>query len=122
MLKFLKILFVGLLISNISYAQISTKEVKELLDKHFVEHKDVILRIAILETGYFKSNKAVNHKNLFGFETGKKHFSTYEESVLAFKTRVYSRLKKGENFYTFLKRIGYAADKNYIYKLKKIKT
>ena len=114
-------LFVLLLAFNVSYGQISTKEVKELLDKHITEHKDIILKLAIHETGRFKSNKAVNHKNLFGFETGKKHFASYEESVIAFKTRILSRLRPNENFYSFLLRIRYATDKNYIYKLKRIK-
>lgn len=106
---------------NISQAQISTKEVKELLDKHNIQHRDKVLRVAILETGRFKSNKAVNHKNLFGFETGKRHFSSYEESVLAFKTRVLSRLRQDEDFYSFLLRIKYAADPNYIRKLRNIR-
>ena len=114
-------LFVLLLCFNISYSQISTKEVKELLDKHNIEHRDDVLKVAIHETGRFKSNKAVNHKNLFGFETGKTHFLSYEESVIAFKTRVLSRMRPNENFYSFLLRIKYATDKKYIYKLKRIR-
>lgn len=121
MLKFLKILFVLLIVNLTTNAQISTKEVKELLDKYDIKHKELVLKVAILETGWFKSNKAIKHKNLFGFETGKKIFSSYDESVLAYKTRVESRMKDGEDFYLFLKRIKYAKDKQYISKLKKVR-
>lgn len=120
MLKFLKILFVLLLLNINSYSQISTKEVIRLLDKYNIQHRDKVLRVIILETGWYKSNKAINHKNLFGFETGKCKFSSYDESVKAYKTRVESRLKEGENYYSFLKRIKYASDRRYIKKLKNI--
>jgi flagellum-specific peptidoglycan hydrolase FlgJ len=120
-MKFLKILFVLLLTNLASYSQISTKEVKELLDKYDIKHKDKVLKVAILETGWFKSNKAIKHKNLFGFETGKKRFISYDECVLAYKTRVESRMRKNENFYKFLKRIKYANDNKYIWKLKHIR-
>lgn len=120
-MKFLKILFVLLISSIASYGQISTKEVKELLDKYDIKHKDKVLKVAILETGWFKSNKAIKHKNLFGFETGIKHFDTYDESVKAYKTRVESRMREGEDYYSFLKRIKYANDKKYIWKLKRVK-
>lgn len=102
-------------------AQISTKEVKELLLKHEIKHPDTVIRIAILETGWFKSRKAIEDCNLFGFETGKKKFSSYEEAVLAYKHRVESRLRLNEDYYSFLLRIKYAADPNYIRKLKNVK-
>ena len=118
--KFLKILFCILLISNISNAQISTKEVYELLNKHNIQNKDVVMRIAIHETNWFRSNRAISHKNLFGFLVGVNRFETYDASVLAYKRRVESRLRKGENYYAFLKRIKYAADPDYERKLKRI--
>lgn len=121
MIKFLKILFVSLLLFNTVDAQISTKEVKKLLEKHKIKHADKVLKLSILETGWYTSRKAIQDKNLFGFETGIKVFNTYEESVKAYKARVESRMKKGENFYKFLKRIKYADDKQYIQKIKKIK-
>lgn len=123
MIKFLKILFVSTFVSLTSLAQISTKEVKKLLEKHHIQHKDKVLRISILETGWYTSRKAIQDKNLFGFETGKKVFSTYEESVLAYKTRVESRMKPGEDYYKFLLRIKYVDDEGllYINKIKKIK-
>lgn len=114
-----------LLTSFVSYSQISTKEVKELLDKYDIKHKDLVLKVAILESGWFKSNKAIKHKNLFGFETGKRHFSTYEECVIAYKTRVESRMRKGESYFAFLRRIKYCdlrKDPKYFKKLKRIRT
>lgn len=120
-IKFLKILFVALLVSFTSTAQISTKEVEKLLYKYNIKNPDVVLRIGILESGWFKSKKAINHKNIFGFETGKKRFDSYDEAVLAYKDRIESRLRDDENYYKFLIRIKYAKDKRYIQKLKKIK-
>ncbi len=105
---------------NITNAQISTKEVYELLDKYNIQNKDVVMRIAIHETNWFKSNRAVNHNNLFGFVVGKTRFESYDASVLAYKNRVESRLRQGENYYVFLKRIKYAKDPNYIRKLKAV--
>lgn len=110
-----------LLIPFISSAQISTKEVKQLLIKYNIQNPDIVLRVGILESGWFKSNKAINHHNIFGFETGKTHFKSYDECILAYKDRVESRLKKNENYYKFLKRIKYADDKKYIWKLKHIR-
>lgn len=120
MIKFLKILCALLLITIVSNAQISTKEVYELLEKYNIQNKDVVMRIAIHETNWFKSNRAVNHNNLFGFVVGKTRFESYDASVLAYKNRVESRLRQGENYYVFLKRIKYAADPKYISKLKRI--
>lgn len=119
--KFLKILFVLSLTYSVSYSQISTKEVEKLLYKHNIKNPDVVLRIGILESARFKSRKAIQDNNIFGFETGKKVFKSYDEAVLSYKKRVESRLKPGENYYNFLLRIKYAEDKRYIWKLKRIK-
>ena len=119
--KFLKILFVLSLTYSVSYSQISTKEVEKLLYKYNIKNPDVVLRIGILESARFKSRKAIQDNNIFGFETGKKVFKSYDEAVLSYKKRVESRLKPGENYYNFLLRIKYATDKRYIWKLKRIK-
>jgi len=121
MIKFLKILFVSLFVFNTVNAQISTKEVEKLLKKYEIKNPNIVMRIGILESASFTSSKAINHHNIFGFETGKTHFESYDEAVYEYKIRVESRLKEGENYYKFLKRIGYAEDKKYIWKLKNIK-
>ena len=101
-------------------AQISTKEVYELLDKYEIQDKDGAMRVAIHETGWFKSRRAIEDKNIFGFMTGKNIFKSYDNAVLAYKHRVESRLRVDENFYSFIKRINYAEDPKYIWKLKQI--
>lgn len=116
----LKILFVLLLTTFASQAQISTKEVYQLLDKYNIKCKDVVMRIAIHETNWFKSRRAVEDKNIFGFMVGKNVFESYDEAVIAYKKRVGNRRKPGEDYYAFLKRIGYAEDPHYIKKLKRI--
>jgi len=119
-MKFLKILFVLLAVSITANAQISTKEVYDLLHKYEIRNKDVVMRIAIHETNWFKSRRAIEDKNIFGFMTGKNVFESYDEAVIAYKKRVGNRRKSGEDYYVFLKRIGYAEDPNYIKKLKRI--
>lgn len=121
MIKFLKILFVLMLTSIVSYSQISTKEVEKLLYKYNIKNPDLALRVGILESGRFKSRKAIQEYNIFGFETGKKVFTSYDEAVIAYRDRIESRMRENENGYKFLLRIKYAADKKYIQKLKKIK-
>lgn len=122
MIKFLKILFVLLIVLlNTVNAQISTKEVYELLDKYEIKNKDGAIRVAIHESNWFRSRRAVQDNNIFGFLVGKHIFESYDEAILAYKRRVESRLRVDENFYSFLKRIKYAADPKYIWKLKQIK-
>lgn len=120
-LKFLKILFVLVVASTAATGQISTKEVERLLYKYEIKNPEIVLRIGILESGRFKSKKAIKYNNIFGFETGVTHFKSYDECILAYKNRVESRIREGENYYKFLRRIKYAADKRYIYKLKHVK-
>ena len=63
------------------------------------------------------------YNNLFGLydsSTGDYYrFDDWRESVKAYKTCVQYRYK-GEGYYRFLKRIGYARDKQYIKKIKQI--
>jgi len=72
---------------------------------------------AILETGWFRSNACLKKHNLFGLtnpRTGKYYeFDHWTESVKAYYTKVQYKYKGG-NYLLWLKKIGYAEDKNYI--------
>lgn len=91
------------------------------LEYYNIHHKEIVYAQAILETGGFKSNGCRKGNNLFGLRG--KHYHKYchwLESVKAYKEKIQSRYKPGEDYYKFLKRIHYAENPNYINLLKSI--
>ena len=102
--------------------QPTAEYVYEAAKYYGLEYPDIIMAQAILETGHFKSYQCRVKKNLFGLmnpSTGKPFvFNTWQESVLAYKTKVQYKYREGEDYYKFLERIGYAEDKQYTSKLK----
>lgn len=92
------------------------------LKKHGIKFPKIVLAQAILETGNFKSRLCKEQNNLFGLRHSKGYYSFdhWEESVIAYRDWVQYKHRKGEEYYTFLKRIKYAASNNYIYKVKEI--
>lgn len=119
--------------SKISFG-INSQEVYHLLKKYDIKHSEIVLKQAIHETGNFKSKLCKYKYNLFGFRIGGRYtsFNSYEDCVAYYKqwqTKYYvdnpkSRYYKyySSNYYRFLQKRGYAEDKKYIVKLKKIKT
>lgn len=93
----------------------------EALEYYDIHHKEIVYAQAILETGHFKSGGYRKGHNLFGLRG--KHYHRYKhwsESVKAYREKIQSRYKPGEDYYKFLKRIHYAEDPNYINLLKSI--
>ena len=94
-----------------------------LLLRAGLAHPEIVLRQALLESNHFRSNLCVNHHNLFGIKRrGSNHyanFDSYQDCVLYYATHISPRYKGGD-YYHFLKHIGYAADRHYIAKLRKI--
>ena len=120
---------ITLLFNVISFSQ-SYEEVKEYIyDCDSLEHKEIVLRQAILETGWFKSHNCKKRHNLFGFrwkpwisETNTKGyiiFDTWQESV-DYYVRWQSRHYEGGDYYAFLEDVGYATSSTYVEKLKGI--
>lgn len=89
-----------------------------------LKHSDIVVAQSILETGHYKSTVCVNHNNLFGLYDSKNkkyyRFNTWQSSVKAYKNKVQYKYTNGD-YYSFLKKIGYAKDPNYINKVKSIK-
>lgn len=89
-----------------------------------IEHPEIVLAQALLETGYFTSNICKKDKNLFGlYNSRTKKFYKFKHwslSVEAYKKYIQRRLKEDEPYFKFLTRIGYAEDPLYNSKLKKI--
>ncbi len=98
----------------------TVEHVKTYIDKTDLKHKDIVLRQAVLETGWLKcTNCSMDRNNLFGWYYKKKYlsFDTWQESV-DYYCRWQKRHYKGGDYYKFLKDRGYATDPRYITKLK----
>jgi flagellum-specific peptidoglycan hydrolase FlgJ len=95
------------------------EQVERELIKQNVPHHKIVLAQARLETGNFTSKRCRVHHNLFGIKHNGRYarYTTWKDSIKDYKERISSRYTNGD-YYTFLKRIGYAKDPKYIYKLK----
>lgn len=86
-----------------------------------IQYPEIVLAQAKLESGNFTSERFKKYNALFGFQTSDTNiikYKSWKESVVHYKAWQMKRLKGGENYYDFLIRIKYAADSNYINKLK----
>ena len=92
------------------------------LKKHGIKFPKIVLAQAILETGRFRSRVCNEHNNLFGLRHSKGYFTFnhWEESVIAYRDKVQYKHRETENYYAFLKRIGYSTSKDYVRKVRKI--
>lgn len=101
----------------------SLKNLSYALDYYGVDHKDIVIKQFILETGWGKSYSFKKRNNLFGLtnpRTGKYfEFTHWTQSVKGYKNSVQYKYKGGD-YYKFLKDLPYAEDPNYIKKLKNI--
>lgn len=82
----------------------------------------IVYAQAVLETGHFTSNLC-KRGNLFGiFDSRKKQYKTYGhwiESVMDYRDSVQNKYKGGDYYY-FLENLPYAADPDYINKVRRI--
>ena len=117
--------------NNVIYENIPTFESKspeegidEALQYYNIKHPTIIKAQAILETGHFTSDLCVKNNNLFGLYDSKNKryysFTTWYESIKAYKRMIQSKYDNSKYYYMFLEDIKYAKDKEYINKLKKI--
>ena len=116
---------------NYSYSHITTFENKtpeegidEALQYYEIEHPTIVKAQAILETAHFTSDLCIKNNNLFGLYDSKNKryysFTTWYESIKAYKRMIQSKYDNSKYYYMFLEDIKYAKDKEYINKLKKI--
>lgn len=88
--------------------------------KNNIQHPEIVLAQAILETGWFTSPVCKNMNNLFGLTNPRTHyyysFNHWTESVKAYYTKVQYRYKGGD-YLKWLDDIGYAESKVYIKKV-----
>lgn len=89
-----------------------------------MDHPEIVMRQAKLETGNFTSRRFKEYNNLFGFQVSDSSickYSNWKESVIAYKSLQMRKLRDNEDYYKFLIRIKYASDPDYIKKLKQFK-
>lgn len=119
------ILSIAMLCSIQSFAQTPETVLKELKSKN-VLFPEIVLAQSILETGWFKCNNcSMDVNNLFGLYNSRKNeyfpYANWEESINGYKRGIqYKYSEKYDDYYAFLDDINYAADPNYISKLKTI--
>jgi hypothetical protein len=103
--------------------ELTTQCIKEELISQNIYFPEVVLRIGILETGWWKSSACIKQHNLFGFMLNGKiiSFKSYKECIHYYHEWEMKHWNFKENYLDFLKRIHYFTDKNYISKLKQIK-
>jgi hypothetical protein len=102
---------------------LTVENLKIALENAGVQHADIVLRQAILETGWFKCTKcSLSSNNIFGFWYKKKYiqFDTWKDCVSYYK-RWQDRHYSGGDYYVFLKKVGFATDPGYVKRLKSIK-
>lgn len=126
-MKYLKIclISIGIILgSQICFAspKLSKETLLIELKKQNIHHPDIVLAQSLLETGHFKSKLCKNHNNLFGIRKNGKYvrYNSWIDSVADYKKSIQNKYRKGEDYYSFIKRIKYASDPNYIRKLKKL--
>lgn len=115
------VMFIILLTSAICSNGQTIVEVRAEIIRQGIPHAEIVLAQARLETGNFKSRVCREKRNIFGIRAGKKYksYRNWRECVSDYKKRISSRYKGGD-YYAFLRRIGYAEDRRYVEKLKRM--
>lgn len=102
---------------------LNLKNVHAEIIKQQIKFPHIVLAQAALETGHFSSRVCLEYNNLFGLRRPSNgeyyRFDRWEDSVKAYRDYVQYKYKGG-NYYQFLDRIGYAEDKEYTLKVRKM--
>ena len=89
-----------------------------------IQHPDIVVAQAILETGHFRSENCIKKNNLFGLYNSRTRsyyrFDNWWDSVIAYRDKVQYKYKGNTDYYTFLVNLPYATDPNYIRKIKQL--
>ena len=108
---------------DLADAELTLDNLYKALDKEGVKFPKIVAAQALLETGHFGSKGCLELNNLFGLRRpsdGSYYaFNNWEESVVAYRDYVQYKYTDGD-YYRFLKQIGYAEDKHYVEKVKRI--
>lgn len=96
----------------------------EALDYYGIQYPEIVYAQALLETGHFKSKLCTQYNNLFGLYNSRTRsyyrFDNWWDSVIAYRDKVQYKYKGNTDYYTFLVKLPYATDPNYIRKIKQL--
>lgn len=88
-----------------------------------VDFPNIVQAQAILETGHFKSYACLYKNNLFGLRNGDGTYMSFAHwtlAVAAYKKYIQKYEEPPNNYYEYLRGLGYAEDSSYVEKLKEI--
>lgn len=98
----------------------------EALDYYGIQYPQIVYAQALLETGHFKSKLCTQYNNLFGLYNSRTRsyyrFDNWWDSVIAYRDKVQYKYKGNTDYYTFLVKLPYATDPNYIKKIKQLES
>ena len=96
----------------------------EALDYYGIQFPEIVYAQALIETGHFKSKLCTQYNNLFGLYNSRTRsyyrFDNWWDSVIAYRDKVQYKYKGNTDYYTFLVKLPYATDPNYIRKIKQL--
>lgn len=108
--------------ASLLHLDLNTENYLKVLEFYEIKNPTIVLAQALWETGYFKSYNCRIRNNTLGLYDSKNKrffsFNHWTESIKLYKEAVEYKLKKGEDYYIFLDRIGYAEDPNYVDSIK----
>lgn len=80
-----------------------------------IPYPHIVCAQAIHETGNFTSRLCKADRNLFGMKKGNSYrkYDSWQASIKDYKKLISPRIRKGEDYFAFLRRIGYHEDQNY---------
>lgn len=122
----LRSIFVLVLLSKLDFgfaqSRLNVDSVFNYICKSGIKHPEIVIKQAVLETGWFKSPFLMSRNNIFAFRTKKYlRFDNWKACVDYYKNWQDRKYKDTtENYYDFLVRIKYATPE-YPKHLKKIK-
>ena len=89
-----------------------------------IKEPKIVLAQAKLESGNYTSSLFKENNNFLGLYNSRKRqyfkFDHWSDCILAYKNMIEYKHRDGEDYYHFLKRIGYAEDPHYFEKVRKI--
>lgn len=93
-----------------------------ICEMYEIREPEYVYAQSCLESGYFTSYNYRIRNNHLGLMRGGKHmeFDYWADCIRCYAGVIESRRKPNEDFFLFLKRIGYAGDINYNEKIRKI--
>jgi len=106
-------------VNSLGQQKISQKEVYDKIIELGIQEPMIVLKQAIHESGNFKSKATRDRNNIFGIRNGMMHFDSIFACIEFYK-RWQDNRYKGGNYFVFLRKIKYASDPRYKYKVNKV--